>query len=223
MLAPCRAGADDAGRAPLNSDAISNMPSHRSPYSSDRSAGPGAYGPRLCAYMGLRGNRYLALPEDEAAFAVTRVTGRLDLMASSCEIPPERAYLVTLHLVPTYLEIGPPDGARQGYSCNAGSIGIDSLLAPLIMRARAPLDCLSFYIRYDLLDELAELPGAMRSHALRCVHGVPDPVLRDIGMALMPLLAAPERIAPEFLDHIARAACLHLMDKYGGASRSGLS
>lgn len=208
---------------PLNSDAISNMPRIRSPYSGSKSAGAGAYGPWLCAYMGLPGATYLALPADEPRFAVTRLTGDTDLSIPPHEIPPEPAYLVTLNLIPTFLEITPSGQSRHIYGCNAGSIGIDSLRAPLVMRACAPLDCLVFYINSTLLDELATLAGAMSGYVLHCAHDTPDPVLLDIGMALMPLLGMPERTSPEFLDHIARATCLHLLNSYGSAGQGKLS
>jgi hypothetical protein len=183
----------------------------------------GAFGPRLGVYFGVPCRSYLARPAQAPRFAITRLVGSTNMPNQACRIPPEPSYLVTLYLIPAWLEIGCSGQAPLGHQCSAGSIGIESLATALVVTPRGPLDCLSFYIRQRFFDELAALLGAARSHTLHCVHGTPDRILRDIGMALLPLLDKPEQVAPEFLDHIARATCLHLVHTYGNVSRNETS
>lgn len=195
------------------------MPRIRKRYIRDKPTAAGAFGPRLGAYFGVPSVPYLALPTEAPRFAVTRLTGGPSLAGRVCKVPPQPVYLVTLYLIPGWLEVRRSGEETVRFGYNVGSIGIDWLGAELVVMPGGPLDCLSFYIRHNFLAEQASNLSMPRGGVLECTHGTPDPILNDIGMALLPLLEAPDQVTLTFLEHMARATCLHLVHTYGGSPR----
>ncbi len=172
-----------------------------------------AFGPRLGQHFGLSAVPFLATPEDAPHFAVTRLcaTGHA---GPGPWLRAEPACLIFLQLMPARLEIRRAGWDAERHQCGAGSIGVESLDSALSLSFRGPFDCLSFYIQRGFFDNAVYPPD--RAAKPGCHHGTRDDVVPAFGDALLPLLASPERASPVFLDHIARALCLHLVYAYGG-------
>ena len=210
-----------AAHQPFHKRHEPDMPGYRNHDSSDRRPAAGAFGPRLSEHFGLSHSDYLALSDEAPRFAVTHLMSGTSMLGRACQLPSESAFFVILHLIPAFLDIRPPGQAAVSYWCSAGSIDIVSLTTAPIILLGSPLDCLGFYIHCSFLDELTAQLGGLNHCTLRCVHGTPDPIINNIGAALMPLLKVPNQVASEFLDHIARATCLHLAQAYGSIRYNG--
>lgn len=185
----------------------------------------GAFGDQLGRYFGLEGAPSLTTPTptlQQPRFAVTRIACNADQLGLKQEIPAEDTFVVTLYLMPLqHLEVwrrGRPISAKE-YA--PGSISIVNLLDELTVYVGAPLDCLSFYIPRATLDKMTEQAGEPRIERLHCRPGFVDPIIEQIGAAMLPLLDAPESVAPDFLGHIARATSIHVAHTYGNFQPNG--
>ncbi|GGF04728.1 hypothetical protein GCM10011611_07660 [Aliidongia dinghuensis] len=177
----------------------------------------GAYGHRLGRYFGLDAAPSLVTSGPRRRrFAVTRLCCGRDQLGLKQTIPAEDAFIVILHLA----AIGHLELWRHGHPVSAGtyapgSISIANLMDDFAVSIGGPLDCLSFYMPRPLFDALADEAGAPRLEALQCAPGHEDPIIEQIGAALLPLLASPETVAPGFLEHIALATTVHVAHTYG--------
>ena len=177
----------------------------------------GAFGDQLGRYFGLERAPSLTTPAlQQPQFAVTRIACNVDQLGLKQQIPPEDTFLVTLYLKHLqHIEVwqrGRPSSARE---CSPGSISIVNLLDELTVYIGGPLDCLSFYLPRAALDTMTEEAGEPRLEQLYCRPGLTDPIIEQIGAAMLPLLDAPESVAPDFLNHIARATSIHVAHTYG--------
>ena len=84
---------------------------------------------------------------------------------------------------------------------------------------RDPFDSLHLYIQQNALRALVEEEGLRTVDELRVGAGVVvnDPVVRNLGAALLPALAEPQAAAALFVEHVAIALHLHLAQKYGSS------
>jgi AraC family transcriptional regulator len=150
-------------------------------------------------------------------FAVTRIICKIDRPGLTDEIPPEDAFIVTLHLGDVrHHEIwcrGRPLVARR-YA--RGAISIVDLDDGIAFYLGDPIDTLSFYVPRSLLNDLADEDGKPRVRDLACPPGLIDPVIESIGAALLPLFDKPKQASAMLLDHLAIAVAAHLAHKFGG-------
>ncbi|APW37407.1 hypothetical protein RD110_09575 [Rhodoferax koreense] len=86
-----------------------------------------------------------------------------------------------------------------------------------------PMDFLLLELSRDLLGRIVDEEGTGRLGGLSPVAGVEDPVLSHLLHALMPALERPEAVSRLFVDHLAMAAGLHLLGRYGGAKLANAS
>jgi AraC-like DNA-binding protein len=80
-----------------------------------------------------------------------------------------------------------------------------------------PFDSLHFYIPHAALDAVAEDQGARNVECLHVPSGVAidDPVIRHLGLSLLPALQKPEEASRLFVDLVTGAALTHLAHHYG--------
>jgi AraC-like DNA-binding protein len=78
-----------------------------------------------------------------------------------------------------------------------------------------PFDLLQFYIPEIVFDELSDEYGAPRISEFAIRADAPDPVMQQLGRALLPALENPCRASPLFFDHVAFAVHAHLAASYG--------
>ena len=89
---------------------------------------------------------------------------------------------------------------------------------PGVSRLTQPIDLLNFYIPCAALIRIAEDAENSRVCGLKFEAGAnpPDQVIRHLGEAILPAMAAPECASALFVDHILQAVCLYMATTYGG-------
>jgi AraC family transcriptional regulator len=77
---------------------------------------------------------------------------------------------------------------------------------------------LSFYLRRDTFDRLADDLGGNRIDDLAIRPGVAinDSVIANLGLCLLPTIERPEQLSTLFVDHVVMALHTHLAQRYGG-------
>ena len=81
----------------------------------------------------------------------------------------------------------------------------------------SPFDFLYFRVAPESLYRLSEDLGVPNVQTLSCEPGTSDPVLARLGNALLPALADPAHADPLFVDQMALAAQVHMIQAYGAA------
>lgn len=187
----------------------------------------GAYGDLLGRYFELPSAPSLVMlpaPNAPAAgaeslmapFVVTRITCLPDQLGMKREIPPEDAFLVTLHLLgmrhhETWVR-GRPSVVR-GYE--PGALGIVDLRDEVASYLGNPLDALQFYVPHALVRAVARASGMVHVSSLVCVPGVVDPVMCSLGAAVLALFERPQRAGSLVQQHLALTICAHLVRRFG--------
>ncbi|RWX81764.1 AraC family transcriptional regulator [Neorhizobium lilium] len=156
-----------------------------------------------------------AVPIRSAGFSVTRIDR--DVAPGNVQeivFPASEAYFMMLYLE-TVSHADIIDGKSQPVcSFPAGTICLVDLQEGASIALHSSLHSLAFTLPRSLLDEVAWLSPERPLRGLRCVRGYCDPVISNIGMALVPLFAYPQASAEAILQHIAVALCDHLMTGY---------
>ena len=163
------------------------------------------------------------LPALNVPFAVTRITCTSDQLGMKLEIPAQDAFAVTLHLVGMrHHELwvrGRPAVVR---SYSRGAISIVDLRDEVATYLGSPLDALEFYVPHALVDAVADAAGVARVSELSCLPGLVDPVMGQLGAAILPLFSNSRFASPAVLEHLAIAICAHLIHRFGNNARSDL-
>lgn len=159
----------------------------------------------------------LSKPIKTASFSVTRLYRPIrDGKTSKVEIPPDDAYFLMLYLQDVqHCDIVADGLHAQVRNYEKGSICLADLSQGASIRIYSDLDVLGFHLPRSLFDELTEKSVETRFRGLRSQRGETDPVMANLGVALMPLLDDPSMAAPATLQHIAIAVCAHLLHCYG--------
>ncbi|MEN4918430.1 AraC family transcriptional regulator [Achromobacter spanius] len=90
--------------------------------------------------------------------------------------------------------------------------------APYRADLDTPFDFLYFRVAPESLHRLSEDLGVSSVQTLSCEPGSADPVLARLGNALLPALADPAHADPLFVDQLALAAQVHMIQAYGGGA-----
>src|ERR1700749_155413 len=156
-----------------------------------------------------------------AQLVVTRVTSEAAANRTTTPAPRENAFLIVLYLAPLSLPRLWLDRRelRLGHR-EPGDICMLPLEREMVAHIEAPFDMLHFYMPGSALDELADEIGVPRIRTLHCEPGTPvrDPVLSQLGLALLPTLDESREPDQLFLQHMALALRAHLARTYGRMS-----
>ncbi len=182
----------------------------------------GAFGPQMAAY--------LSLDEPQAVKAQTLRNPKLVVTGLQCDgglselsasIPPEKAFIVSLHLkeLPFHeLRLGNAI-VHTGYYPRGG-VSVFNLEEDPRFFFPCPFHCLHFYVKRETLQALAGEAGAGRIDKLSWPHGAVDETVSHLGSALLPALNHPEKSGALFLDHVVLALNMHFAYAYGGMRSS---
>jgi AraC-like DNA-binding protein len=154
-----------------------------------------------------------------AEIALTEVRIDQPLGRVSDAIPREDAYLMSLLLrdftYDSYWEDGRPVGRRM---IPAGECMIHDMRRDPLVLVDGPAHSLLLYLPRTALDAIADEANVPRVDELR--HdpgfGVRDETVRNIGLALLPAVRAPEQVSRLFSDHLTLAIAAHVAQTYGG-------
>lgn len=157
-----------------------------------------------------------ATPLQAAGFSVTKIDrtvtpGEL----AEVKIPPSNAYFLMLYLEHTRHADIRSDGSHADVCTYApGTICLIDLRQGASVALHTNLSSLAFMLPITLFEEVCCLSTARSFRQLKCARSQFDPVINNLGMALVPLFAYPQVAASAVLQHIAVAVCEHLMTGY---------
>ena len=162
------------------------------------------------------------VPIRAATFSVTSICRELRTDGENdIRLPASECYFLML-----YLEDAEHADIRVDGSCTErrhfarGTICLVDLADGATIRLHSRLRSLAFVLPRTLFSETAELSPEAGSRRLICRRGEPDPVLRNLGTALIAFFAGTGT-APAPLRPVAVAICAHLLHRYGEPMEGG--
>lgn len=194
---------------------------------------PGAYGAQMARYFCLGGATNLVIAsQSKPSMAITRLFSEAGLPNRTGSIPPEKAFVISVHLTPASprgCDIWVDDKQSRIISWPAGGVGIYDLESNPRKRNPGPVDWVHYYVPRSTLDVFADDAGRARIEDLRCSYGTVDPVLHRMTQLVLPALANPRALGELFLDYFRLLFCAHVSKTYGtsfeetGRFRGGLA
>ncbi len=155
--------------------------------------------------------------QPNAQIVVTRLTSERGLRERTASIPPERAFVISVHLTPASkhgCELWTEGRYAKITEWPAGGIGIYDLQSGLQKRNLGPIDWVHYHVSHETLDAFTDSADASRIHALKCIHGTVDPVLHGLTQAILPSLESSAPLSNLFLDQFRLLLCTHLSETY---------
>ncbi len=187
----------------------------------DERSGTRAYGEDLAGRFWLKQQQsHVTRTFRRGVLAVTELKSDFSTPAPTQSIGHDDAYLVALQLrdVPDH-ELWQDARPLRVEAFAARETSFYDLRRDPIAFVRQPYHCLQFYLPRTVLAEIAQQNGIKFRGELACPYGVSrsDPVIRQLGAALMPALERDGPLDGLFLDHILQALALHVVGAYGEA------
>ena len=179
----------------------------------------GGFGCVVARHFGLSDAPSLvARPARQARLGISRLACDALTRQHGSTMAAEDSFVVVLHLADyreaaLWSQRGRPLLAA---SHPTNSITIVNLMDDVAANVAGPLDVLSFYIPRATLDGFTDEAECRRVVELVCRPAQIDPVLANLGAALLPALAHPEATNPLVVDRIGMALQAHLAAAYGG-------
>jgi AraC family transcriptional regulator len=191
----------------------------------------GWYGQRLAATHNLDAAPTLILKTSrKASVAVTRMRSNTGLAEASAPLPADNALAVHLQLRELRQhEVWVGQRCAHAEPYQRGAVTIIDLQQSSFAYVPSPFDALNFYVPLVTLNEYSYDEGLPRIDTVGYSFGKLDPVIENLGGALLPILNQEEQPSRLFLDQIYQALCAHLIEKYTRArfamvrSRGGLA
>lgn len=150
--------------------------------------------------------------------AVTQIKSDLPTPEPSQSIGYDEAYLVGLMVddVPDH-QLWQDGRPARTESFRSGEMALFDLRRDPVNYTRTAHHSLHFYLPRAALVELAEQSGLSFGGELRYrfAAGYDDPVVRHLGLALLPALEDGGAIGGLFLDHVLHAVAAHVLGRYG--------
>ncbi len=179
----------------------------------------GWFGQRLAATHNLDAAPTLVLKDcRKAAVAVTRMRSSTGLAEAS---KPLADKALTVHLQLQELKEHEVWIERERVYAKPypkGAVTIIDLQKPSFAYVPSPFDALNFYVPMTALNEYGDSEGLPRIDAVDCSFGASDPVIQNLGGALLPFLDREELASRLLLDQFHQALCAHLIANCAGAS-----
>jgi AraC family transcriptional regulator len=177
-----------------------------------------AYGEQMAKYFRLPNARSLVIqPSAKPQLAVTRLVSTIGLPERTASIPPEKAFVVSVHLTPAAeqgCDIWVDDRHTQIRDWPAGGVGIYDLESNPRTRNRGPVDWVHYHVPRALLDVFADDAHATRIRTLECTHGKVDPVLHQMTQIILPSVESHQSLSELFLDYFRLLFCAHVVHTY---------
>ena len=162
-----------------------------------------------------------SLPQGQITVTEVRVDEPLGRLNDP--YPLEDAYMIVLNLreLPDFCcwERGRQVSVA---TLRAGDITIHDLTREPRGLLDKPHHPLLFHIPRTALDALADDANVPRVAELGYDPGIgmPDEIIKNIGLSLLPALRAPEQVSRLFMDHLTLALVAHVAQTYGGMQPS---
>lgn len=177
-----------------------------------------AYGATMAEYFRLPSARSLVIrSRTRQQLAITRLLSETGVPERTAPIPPERAFVVSVHLTPAArrgCEIWVDDRYSRITDWPAGGVGIYDLESNPRARNPGPVDWVHYHLPRALWNEFAEDAGTRRIEALQCTHGHVDLVLHRMTQMILSSMDAPQSVSELFLDSFRLLFCTHVAHAY---------
>ena len=177
-----------------------------------------AYGAQMAEYFRLGSFRsFVIRSRTKPQLAITRLVSDTGMPERTGSIPPEKAFVVSVHLTPAAprgCEIWVDGRYSRIGDWPAGGVGIYDLEANPRTRNPGPVDWVHYHVPRALWDEFTDDAGARRINDLHCSHGRVDPVLHRLTQMILCSMDAPECFSDLFLDYFRLLFCTHVADTY---------
>ncbi len=162
-----------------------------------------------------------SLPRSEIAVTEIRVDQPLGRLSDP--FPPEDAYMICLTLR-AFSNFCYWEGGRQfpAVSLRVGDITIHDLTREPRSLLDTRIHTMLFHMPRAIFDALADDANVPRVAELGYEpgSGVPDEIVKNLGLSLLPALRAPEQVSRVFMDHLTLALGAHVAQTYGGMQPS---
>lgn len=177
-----------------------------------------AYGGQMAKYFRLgRADSLVISPASKPPIAITRLVSNIGLPERTASIPPEKAFVVSIHLTPASnrgCEIWIDDKYSRIMSWPSGGVGIYDLESNPRTRNPGPVDWVHYHVPRTTLDAFTDDTERPRIQHLGCVHGTVDRVLLEMTQMVLPSLQDPHRFCELFLDYFRLLFCAHVATRY---------
>jgi AraC-like DNA-binding protein len=149
--------------------------------------------------------------------AITHLVSDIGLPERTASIPPERAFVVSIHLTPAAergCDIWVDDRHIRIRKWRPGGVGIYDLESNPRTCNPGPVDWVHYHVPRATLDAFADDAEAGRIRTLECIHGSVDPVLHHMTQMMLPSVDSPQSFSELFLDYFRLLFCAHVAHTY---------
>ena len=181
-----------------------------------------AHGAQMAKYFTMNQPPHVALDSVVSVvrpqMAITRLIARSGIPERTASIPPEKAYVVSLHLNHANSgewELWTNDKYTKTGAWPVGGVAMCDLESNTTIRNPGPIDWIHYHVPRATLDSLSDDAGARRAKRLYCVYGTPDATLHHLTQTILPCLNRPEMFSQLFMDSLTMTICSHLVARYG--------
>lgn len=181
-----------------------------------------AHGAQMAKYFTLNQPPHVALDSVASIvrpqMAMTRLIARSGIPERTASIPPERAYVVSVHLNHANSgewELWTDEKYTKTGVWPVGGVAMCDLESNSSIRNPGPIDWIHYLVPRSTLDALSDDAGTREVKRLHCVYGTLDPVLHHLTQLMLPCLNRPEMFSQLFMDSFTLMVCSHLVRRYG--------
>jgi hypothetical protein len=154
-----------------------------------------AHGAQMAKYFTMNQPPHVALDSVASVvrpqMAITRLIARSGIPERTASIPPEKAYVVSLHLNHANSgewELWTNDKYTKTGAWPVGGVAMCDLESNTTIRNPGPIDWIHYHVPRATLDSLSDDAGVRRAKRLYCVYGTPDPTLHHLTQTILPCL-----------------------------------
>jgi AraC family transcriptional regulator len=181
-----------------------------------------AHGAQMAKYFTMNQPPHVALDSVVSVvrpqLAITRLIARSGIPERTASIPPEKAYVVSLHLNHANSgewELWTNDKYTKTGAWPVGGVAMCDLESNTTIRNPGPIDWIHYHVPRATLDSLTDDAGVPGVKRLYCVYGTSDPVLHHLTQSILPCLNRPGMFSQLFMDSFTMMVCSHLVGRYG--------
>lgn len=185
----------------------------------EASQGSAAYGGQMARYFRLGSADSLVIsPPRKPPVAITRLISGVGLPEQTGSIPPEKAFVVSIHLTPASdhgCDIWVDDRHSRIPVWPSGGVGIYDLESNPRARNPSPVDWVHYHVPRSTLNAFTDEAERPRIQHLRCVYGTLDRILWQMTQLVLPSLQNTDGLSDLFLDSFRLLFCAHIVTTYG--------
>jgi AraC-like DNA-binding protein len=180
---------------------------------------------RIAAGFGIEAARTLIVkPLQHAQLSIVHLDRVYEDNDDPVLLPPDTAFLVMLYLIDVqHFDIWPDRPPAPIKTYNKGSICLINLQNGASISVRGRLEALAFHIPSAHLAELTKDAGEPPIDSLEICRGIDDPVICNLGAALLPMFDLPDEVKDILLPHVGLAFSAHVAHRYGQSPIQSLS